>query len=229
MAEIPGHVLDDYRDTIDKFVMRARRIEAHSLLSDLERFATWAGGSVHVTPGEDRPAEIRFDVPPEEAFESLAARIRPLLLETDGLHHKRVLAALGAFVRHDTGLRKQRETLQDMWERATGSTMVAFQLGEVRDGAPAVADIELAHGWLYGDLVHAKPDVSSAALRTSLDMRFFAAVVVYGQAAVATIATLRAIRQAADNGLFELSRAALTSRVVVSEPIVKPVSAVRFT
>ncbi len=229
MGEIPDHVLDRYRNTLDRFAMRARRIEAHSLFSDRNRFRNWVEGAIHLTVDGDGQGEIRFDVPPEEAFESLAARVRPLLLEQDGLHHKQVLAALGAFVRHDTELREQRETLQGMWKQAAGSTMVAFQLGEVRDGAPAVADAELAHGWLYGDLVHAKPDVSPAVLRTSIDMRFIAAVVVYGRAAVATVATLNVIRQAADNGLFGLSPAALTGRVVVSTPLVKRMASVAAT
>ncbi|MFT4295107.1 MAG: hypothetical protein QM582_06815 [Micropruina sp.] len=71
--------------------------------------------------------------------------------------------------------------------------------------------------------------MSQAALDISLDMRFFAAVVVYGQAAVATIATLKVIRLAADRGLVELSAAARTGPIVVSQPMAKPMSSFRLT
>lgn len=228
MNEIPEHVLEGYRETLDKFVMRARRIEAHSLLSDPQRFVKWVHGSGQLS-FTDGQGEIRFDVPPEERFESLAARVRPLLLEDDGLHHKRVLAALGAYGRDDPEVMKQREVLRGAWERATGSTMVAFQIGQARDGAPLVSDVDLAHGWLYGDLVHAKPDVPPAVLDASLDQRYLAAVIVYGQAALAAVATLNVTRQAADNGLIELNTTALTGPVIVSEPMVKPVTAARIS
>ena len=228
MSEIPEHVLDGYRETLGKFVMRARRIEAHSLLSDSQRFVKWAHGSGQLTVG-DEGGEIRFDVPPEEAFESLAARVRPLLLEDDGLHHRRVLAALGAFGRNDTEVVRQREVLRGAWERATGSATIAFRIGQARDGAPLVSDVDLAHGWLYGDLVHAKPDVPQAVLDASLDQRYLAAVIVYGQAAIAAVATLNVVRQAADSGLFELDATALTGPVVVSDPLVKPVAAARIS
>lgn len=228
MSEIPEHVLDGYRETLDKFVMRARRIEAHSLLSDRQRFVKWVHGSAQVTVGGGE-SEIRFDLPPEEAFESLAARVRPLLLEDDGLHHKRVLAAIGAFGRDDAEVIRQREILRGAWERATGSGAVGFLVGEAKNGAPLVADVDLAHGWLYGDLVHAKPDVPQAVLDATLDQRFLAAVLVYGQAALAAVATLNVVRQAADNGLFELDAMALTGPVVVSEPMVKPVTAARIS
>jgi hypothetical protein len=228
MSDIPEHVLDGYRKTLDKFVMRARRIESHSLLSDPQRFVKWVHGSGQLSFA-DGQGELRFDVPPEEAFESLAARVRPLLLEDDGVNHKRVLAALGAFGRNDAEVIRQRGVLRGAWERATGSTMVAFQIGEARDGAPLVSDVDLAHGWLYGDLVHAKPDVPLAVLDATLDQRYLAAVIVYGQAALATVATLNVVRQAADNGLFELSGAVLTGTVIVSEPMVKPVTAARIS
>jgi hypothetical protein len=48
-----------------------------------------------------------------------------------------------------------RKVLRGLWEHATGQTAVGFLIGEARDGAPLTADVDLAHGWLYGDLVHA--------------------------------------------------------------------------
>ena len=42
MSEIPQSVLDGYQGTIEAFVRRARRIEAHSLLADTAQFVAWS-------------------------------------------------------------------------------------------------------------------------------------------------------------------------------------------
>jgi hypothetical protein len=71
--------------------------------------------------------------------------------------------------------------------------------------------------------------VPPAVLDASLDQRFLAAVLLYGQAALATVATLNVIRQAADKGHFELSQTALTRPVVLTAPMVRPITAARLT
>lgn len=227
-AEISPDVLDGYRTTLKAFVLRARRVESHSLLADLPAFIRWAHGSANLTM-TGGAGEMRFNLPNEELFESLAARVRPLLLEEDGLHFGRVLAALGAFGRGDDDVMAKRDVLRSAWERATGPTPIGFQIGEAVDGAPLIADVSLAHAWLYGDLVHAKPNVPAAVLRSSLDQRYLAAVLIYGQAALATVATLNVVRLAAERGLVELDEETLqTTPVVVSDPMITPVSAARI-
>jgi len=224
---IPEHILDGYRKTLNAFVVRARRVEAHSLLADVEQFVVWVHGSarLEITPEK---GEMLFDVPPEEAFESLAARVRPLLLEQDGLHHARVLAAIGAFSRGDDEVTRAREVLQRAWDRATGAEALGFLVGEARDGAELIADVTLAHGWLYGDLVHAKPNVPEAVMQTSLNQRYIASVLIYGQAAMAAVGTLNVVRRAAKKGLVELSDAAVNSPVTVPTPLTMPLVAARI-
>ncbi|KRA32512.1 MULTISPECIES: hypothetical protein [unclassified Nocardioides] len=229
MSEIPEGVLAGYRDTLDAFVMRTRRIAAHSLLTDRDQFATWVRipGELRLLEGGPE-GEMRFDLPPEEAFESLVARVRPLLLEQDGLHYTRVLAAMGAFGRNDSDVQGWRVDLRERWDRATGSQALGFFVGEARDGASLATDVQLAHGWLYGDLVHARPEVPDVVLRTTLDQRFVAAVLVYGQAVMAAIATMHAVQQMCDKGLVALSAKSLATPVVVGAPMVISIAGARI-
>ncbi len=111
MSEIPKAVLDGYHGTLEAFVRRARRIEAHSLLADTAQFIARVHGSARLDIGEDG-GEMRLDLPPEEAFKSLAARVRPLLLEQDGIHFNRILAAIGAFGRDDDDTMQARAVLK---------------------------------------------------------------------------------------------------------------------
>lgn len=228
MAEIPEAVLAGYRGTLDAFVRRARRIEAHSLQADRDQFVKWAHGSVKLK-FENGLGEMRYDVPPEEAFESLAARVRPLLLVQDGIHFTRVLAAIGALGREDEEVMQDRRILDRTWNRISRSNTVGFAIGEAVDGAPLISDVDLAHGWLYGDLVHADPNVPDIVLRASLNQRYLAAVLVYGQAVLAAVATLNVVRMLVTKSLFDLDADAETSPVVVSTPMTFPVTAVRLT
>lgn len=228
MAEIPDHVRAGYLDTLHAFVRRARRIEAHSLQADRDQFIKWVHGSAQLTV-ENGAGELRYDVPPEEPFESLAARVRPLLLEQDGIHHSRVLAAIGVFGREDEEVMRAREVLKATWQRVTGTNIVGFAISEAVDDAPLISDIDLAHGWLYGDLVHANPDVPSGVVSATLNQRYLAAVLIYGQAALAAVATLNVIRSLIAKGLLDLDPAAEASPVIVSMPMTLPVVAARIT
>lgn len=228
MATIPKEALTGYRATLDAFVRRARRVEAHTLMADRDRFIMWAHGSAQLSLGGGT-GELRYDVPPEEAFESLAARVRPLLLEQDGIHFSRVLAAIGAFGRDDPEVMRAREVLQRTWQRITGTSIVGFAISEPVDGAPLVHDVDLAHGWLYGDLVHANPDVPEGVLNATLNQRYFAAVLIYGQTALAAVASLNVVRMLVTKGLLTLDADAEVCPVVVSMPMRLPVLAARLT
>ncbi|UFU06594.1 hypothetical protein [Ruania halotolerans] len=228
MAEIPEEVLAGYLGTLHAFVRRARRIEAHSLQADRDQFIKWVHGSAQLTLGNGA-GEMHYDVPPEEAFESLAARVRPLLLEQDGIHFSRILAAIGAFGRGDEGVMRTRQVLNKAWQRITGASIVGFAISEPVDGAPLINDVDLAHGWLYGDLVHAAPDVPEGVLSATLNQRYLAAVLIYGQAALAAVATLNVVRMLVAKGLLTLDADAEASPVVVSMPMTLPVVAARLT
>src|SRR4051794_14815961 len=69
-------------EIVARFVLRARRVEAHSLVQDREAFAELAEekGTIRLTV--DGSGTMTRSLPAdEEVFESLAARVRPLVLD----------------------------------------------------------------------------------------------------------------------------------------------------
>ncbi|MGB7448657.1 MAG: hypothetical protein WA892_05965 [Ornithinimicrobium sp.] len=62
------------------FVVRARRVAAHPLARDHEALLVLAQDSFTLTLSPGHPAKMRRTLPPEELFESLAARARPVIL-----------------------------------------------------------------------------------------------------------------------------------------------------
>jgi hypothetical protein len=61
-------------DVLARFVLRARRVEQHSLLADKDRLLKWAQGTMRLTLLNGVPRSMILDLPDEEAIDSLAAR-----------------------------------------------------------------------------------------------------------------------------------------------------------
>lgn len=102
---------------LERFVVRARLVQEHSLAADLrvlEKHAAWemtfsltydpASGKRGVTM---KPAALL----PTEQVESAAARVRPLFLMSDGVHYDKVLNALGEAV-SSAAVKKEIEALR---------------------------------------------------------------------------------------------------------------------
>lgn len=106
-----------HSSNLSKFVLRARRVEAHSLNRDKDALAALAhmGITLHRHPnGTD---ELVHVLPPEELVESAAARIRPVLLDGDPVHWGKTLAALGYFVQDDADLTAMVKVLRGDWRK----------------------------------------------------------------------------------------------------------------
>lgn len=69
------------QEAIERFVLRARRVEAHSLVRNgyAERYAT-SELVLRITAAGDMSLESVI-LPDEEAVESLAARLRPFIVK----------------------------------------------------------------------------------------------------------------------------------------------------
>lgn len=216
-ASIPPEVAHRHRERIAAFVLRARRVEAHSLLADVRRFNKWAEGSTTIGP-VDGVMSMILDVPPEEAFESLASRCRPFLLTGDPIHWAAVFGSLRAFLKSDPLYGPAVEALRSSWDVAEApdpdTGFAVFRPEEVE--SQAVWSATLANSWLYGDLVHADPIAREKASGHTLNSRYSAAVLLYGQVALHVVATLNLIRQARAAGLIDL----------VDETFSEPVTAI---
>lgn len=200
-APLPPHITAEHRDRIERFVARARRIEAHSLLADRERLLRWSTGATFTT--EPTTGKVSWDLPPEEQFESLAARVRPLTLPGEDISLPTVLGSLKAFVRGDYEKKNRIAGLRTMWEasRAPKAPVVLATLGPSGEPETTFEQAEIAERWLYGDLVHADEVPEGMA---PIHMRYPMAVLVFGQAAMVAVAVLELVRRWDDEGLLDL-------------------------
>lgn len=202
-------------EVLAKFVGRARRIEAHSIAADRAYLDRLARGEIQVVVGEDgSSAQMTRSLPAEEAFESLAARLRPLLLAGESIFHEKVCDAIVEQMEAAAGehglapaTRAEIDRMRQNWADAALSRSAepgyVVQMTATADGDPVTTPLLsaalLADGWLYLDLVHVDPrgDKVDAALMP-LRERYAAAVYSLAQLAMMTLATLDVLRAARD-------------------------------
>jgi hypothetical protein len=214
-------------ETVELFVLRARRVEAHSLVRDEDALAGFAAARFSVQLSVDSEARVSYTLPPsEEVFESLVARLRPVLLSTEPIYYDKVLSALerllGASPADTAELRGDLAVLRVLWEStALGSQVQAYLVMAAKpDGSEStgpVPDTVMADGWLYADLVHASPHGQKAkALSFSLTERYSAAVGVFSRLAMLTVITLRLIERARDTGVLSVDQQSWDDEVVIT-------------
>ena len=213
-------------ETIERFVLRARRIQNHSLVQHWDALIQHAEGSMTTRVTLSGQVTVIQQLPPEELFESLAARVRPLTLSSEPIHHSKVVGALSDLLQHsDKSRREHRETLDALlgsWRLMDiqGPTPIGYSVQSARlDGSAAtnlVSDIQLAAAWLYADLVHADAQgKKSEALAFTLRERYAAGVRIFARVAVLSCQTLEFITQLEDAGILTLSRAAWDDSIAV--------------
>lgn len=221
--------MDENLGVLDRFVIRARRVEAHSLAQDRRALADLGKLSLTGTIGLDGNMSMRRTLPNEELFESLAARVRPLLLKTESIHYRRVLDALDEHVAKaslpeeaDAMVREGLAVLRTQWSQFDTDTanILSFAVQssslDGTDVTPQVSDTQLAAAWLYGDVVHV--DVKgkkSAGQLLPVKERFSAAVMYFALVADLTLSTLEATRRLHELGALNLDDRAFDADVVV--------------
>lgn len=217
--------LDDLT-VLARFVIRARRVEAHSLVQDEETLLGYAKGTFKVTLGFDGAATIRRPLPEnEEEFESLVARIRPLTLKSEPIYYAKVLGALERLLERcspSAEVLSEYQALKVSWEAAElqGTQVQGYSVQRSRlDGSEAtkhVSDTQLAAAWVYADLVHADAQGPKAeALAFDLDERYAAAVLVFCGAAVRVVRTLRLIEHLKAANILDLADELWSQKVTV--------------
>lgn len=210
-------------DTLNRFVFRARRVAAHSLAQDRAELGRHARGSLDGTVEMTGRVTLIQRLPEnEEAFESLAARLRPLTVRSEPNFYEKVFAALGAATTDE--FRPTIEVLLHGWQDAEiqGTQVQAFAMQQSNaDGTDAtdfVSDTQLAAAWLYADLVHADASGPKAkALVFPMAERYGAAVRVFSRMTLLTLHTLQLIERMADAGLVALTMDALSTEVVIGK------------
>jgi hypothetical protein len=211
-------------EVVERFILRARRILSHSLCEDEEALGCLADGAWYASR-KDGVESIHRRLPNEEALESLAARVRPLMLQKDGVHYNAVLNALSSYLSrydrpHDATWCKE---LKKDWKTVdlTGGTAGYF-LSVTVDGSgeppSEMTDVGLAGSWFYGDLVHADQEQIDAGKFFGIEHRFSAAAVRTAQIAILARELLTFVQVLADEGLMEVDDKVLSKVAVKVEP-----------
>lgn len=205
---------------IDAFVLRARRIEAHSLAKDRDRLRRLAQGELAVVVSA-AGAVLRQDLPPEEVIESAAARVRPLLLAEEDCHFLSTLSSIKYYVPNETA-RAWTKAVRSEWHSRTTESHVARTTGvqvhvaDTSTGASgSMNDTELALAWIYGDVVHHDRDRRDRADIFGLAERYRCAVPMVAYMMRAALNVLDGIRDMHSRHLLPISPSALTTDVVL--------------
>ena len=217
----------DYPRTLNRFVLRARRIEAHSLANDRQALSSLSEFTFTGHIRLDGTMETHRALPDEEAFESLAARVRPVLVKTESVHHEQVLDAIQAAIdAADSDIPEdllvRLAGLQDEWPKfdLDSTQVLRFVVQSTKiDGSettPQVSDTQLAAAWLYGDLVHVdtRGNKSDGQL-FPVKERYSAAVTYFTHAVVLTLMTLDLVIALHELGVIDLDEDSLLEDVVV--------------
>ena len=150
-----------------------------------------------------------LSAPLEEAVESLAARVRPTILQDDPVHHGKIINALRLLVPS----KESQDLINAMagrWQKVdpkSGAiTAYAVQAGVADGSGPSsyASDNTLAFSWFYGDLVHADEKQQAAGSEFSIRERYLAAVALVAWIAVYILETLNLIEHLIESGELEV-------------------------
>lgn len=216
----------DNHEILRRFVLRARRVQAHSIVQNQEELLRHAQGSfdghVDVTGRMTITRRLPAD---EEVFESLASRVRPLTVKSEPVYYVKVFDAIEHLVSEadvDDALRARLDDLRRAWDvsEIQGTQVQAYSVQSARiDGTDAtnrVSDTQLAAAWLYADLVHADAQgPKQEALAFPLHERYAAAVRVFSHMAALAVATLHLVESLRDAQLLALDNSAWEDDVTV--------------
>jgi hypothetical protein len=217
---------------IEGFLLRSRRVLSHSLIreqaalmSKLQSGEFTITITVNTETGEESYRR-RNEYPAEEALESLASRVRPLILNSEPIYYKYVLDALEEVV----GTDKVNEEIDLAWWHQYWREVIDANLDAqaywVATPSGKITDRKLMYAWLYGDVIHAKSPRSPVIRDLDIDRRYYAAAPGIARICARVIYTQIMIKVLIDKGLLTVDPEVLTEAVVVTMTTVdEPVKA----
>jgi hypothetical protein len=215
----------DPRERVERFVLRARRMMAHSLvrehstlLEDLASGTIQVHVEVNETTGETKHS-FTMELPPEEAFESFAARLRPFTMRKEPVYWELVLDALGKLVSKETLAEViDIEDLREHWKTVVEGKKMAQAFYAVTERGQ-MSDVELADLWLNSDALHTQLIESPVGKELSLDQRYRAAAGVYARQGACVNATYNLVKYLVEEGLLELDAEVFTVPVLAKTTV----------
>ncbi|MFI7492942.1 hypothetical protein ACIBXA_31670 [Micromonospora echinaurantiaca] len=214
------------RAALNSFILRALRVEGHSLATDraaLHRLSQFSF-SVQVNYTDGTATWIQ-EFPPEEQVESAAARVRPLILNDDPTYYAKFFKAAGYFLqaagapeavmKELRGLKQEWAEIQPKGQGVRGY-FVEQSMADSQQSHRATDNV-LGFAWIYGDVVHNDADRLAQTRVFGVKERFRAAVPLVARIMVLTIATLNFARLLHREGLIPLDDGIFETAVIVTE------------
>jgi hypothetical protein len=216
-------LVEMHRGIVNRFVIRARRVASHSLFDDRDKLRSYARVEFKATmSSEGQLLGLRTPVPKEEELESLAARVRPLLLKRDTVFMPSAIRSVQYFARlssneavYEMLERVRAEALKHVEPSGLGGFSVQIQRAFGEDMVE-MTDFDLADSWLNGDVVHANPNGMSSPAEFDIDERFRAAVGVYTRTAIQAATVLEHVKRLRVGGVDVCSTGSLEEPVVAT-------------
>lgn len=224
--------LANRRRVVEAFVLRARRVAAHSLPSEEpELLRRLASGEFKVQIAPDGTTSMHHVVPNEEAFESLASRLRPFDLDSESIHFPKVIKRLQAHVAEQPAeevhvVDQQLSAIKDDWDSLTTETgdRLFPRTERAKLSHPtemsSVPMRTLAAGWMYRDLTHydLKKDRQIAG-EFPIRERYLSAIHYYSGMALIVLDLLGLVRNLTTKSWLDLSSPCWTEDVVAGEEV----------
>lgn len=213
------------RDRLERFVLRSRKVMAHSLIRDqMKLLQAVADGTFKFKVTKDpetgeREQRLLLELPDEEALESFAARLRPFTIRDERVYWEAVLDAIADFTPQDLldeviNVEELRKAFADI---TTGKK--SAQAYFVMTDRGQLTDMELADLWLNSDALHGQVINSAVGNELGLDERFRAAAGVYARLGAVVSNTLALITHLVHEGVLDLDQSVFTERVLAETSV----------
>jgi hypothetical protein len=162
---------------------------------------------------------LLLELPPEEAFESFAARLRPFTIRDELVYWENVIDAIENLAPQE--ICDEVIDLEGLRAAFTGVTQgrQTAQAYSVITESGTLTDLQLAEIWLYSDALHAQVIKSAVGNDLGLDERYQAAAGVYARLGAAVNATYNVLRYLVREGHFSLNKEAFTEPVTAKTSI----------
>lgn len=166
---------------IARFVLRARIVQDHSLAQDIRALEELTKVKFKlILPAGDMAGEngIKFadiKVPHTEQIESAAARVRPVLLFSDGIFYADVLAFIYEKIADDDEKKIILKLLREC-QMGDPDYPKSGKGKRAGDGGSGFSNKDLAGSWLYGSLLHDDEKRRTFSDATGIDSAYRAAV-----------------------------------------------------
>lgn len=217
------------QETLERFVIRARRIQVHPLVQDgtVDKYAV-----PRITPNMNPSTgstTIKWHVVEDEvALESLATRLRPFIVKSEPIYLPKVLEAIrasvpGEAISENERLEKCLAFTEDWFEHRCeekDSKAYAVQLLDKNENPQTsyLSDALLAESWIYTDTVHADPQGEKAqGEKLGYFQRYTAASSYFSDFARIIVGLLDIVRTLASRGHLNLADTAWSKPITYAD------------